>query len=70
MRQEMRLGTWNVRTMTIDGKIEMVEAELERLRIGSLGLSEVRWTGKGHFLTNDGNLITQAVRRGERQVSG
>jgi len=64
----MRIGTWNVRTMTIDGKIEMVEAELERR--GSLGLSEVRWTGKGHFLTNDGNLITQAVRRGERQVSG
>ena len=36
LRQEMRIGTWNVRTMTIDGKIEMVEAELERMRIGCL----------------------------------
>jgi len=53
----VHFGTWNVRTMTTPGKVEVVQAEMERYNISCLWLSEVRWTGKGHFRTDKGNLI-------------
>jgi len=37
----MNIGTWNVRTMTTDGKVEMVQAELGKFNISCLGLSEL-----------------------------
>jgi len=43
--------------MRTPGKVEVVQAEMERYNISCLGLSEVRWTGKGHFRTDKGNLI-------------
>jgi len=39
------------------GKIENVEAEINRLIIRCLGLAETRWTGKGHFLTDTGCTV-------------
>jgi hypothetical protein len=33
MRKPIAIGTWNVQTMRKDGKVEMIEWEMERLRL-------------------------------------
>ena len=42
------IGTWNLRSMN-QGKLEVVEQEMARVNINSLGISEVKWTGIGQF---------------------
>jgi len=54
LRKEAMFAIWNVRTMRSLGKVEIVEGEMERLHIGCLGISETRWSGKGHFVTDSG----------------
>ena len=39
------------------GKLEMVEKEMTDHDLGCLGLSETRWTGKGHFVTDLGSTV-------------
>jgi hypothetical protein len=40
--------TWNVRSM-YEGKLDTVREEMKRLNIDILGISEMKWMGKGHF---------------------
>jgi exonuclease III len=42
------IATWNVRSM-YEGKLDIVREEMKRLNIDILGISEMKWTGKGHF---------------------
>ena len=46
-----RIGTWNVRTLLDVGKIHLLTQELRRLKCNICGVSETRWSGKGHFTT-------------------
>ena len=57
LRSCRRIGTWNVRSMTDPSKIHILEKEMERCNIPICGLSEVRWTGKGHFSLEDRHTI-------------
>lgn len=50
------IGTWNVRTMHQQGKLENIIREMDRMNINILGLSEVRWTNSGK-LTSSGHLV-------------
>lgn len=43
----LKVGTWNVRTMSGDGKFDNIKNEMRRLNINLLGISETRWTGMG-----------------------
>lgn len=47
-----KIGTWNVRSMN-QGKLEIVKLETERIKIDILGISELKWTGNGHFTFGD-----------------
>ena len=51
-KQQYCIGTWNVRSMN-QGKLEVVKQELARVNIDILGISELRWTGKGEFNSYD-----------------
>ena len=35
------------------GKLEMVQQEMSRVNIDSLGISELKWTGMGEFNSDD-----------------
>jgi len=49
---KLRVGTWNVRSL-YEGKMEVILREMMRTNISLLGLSEVRWTGGGHFTSGE-----------------
>ena len=46
------IGTWNVR-FTNQGKLEVVKQEMVRVNIDILGISELKWTGMGKFISDD-----------------
>ena len=43
-------GTWNVKHVN-QGKLEMVQQEMERVNIDILGISELKWTAVGEFIS-------------------
>ena len=51
-KEQYCLWTWNVRSMN-QGKLEMVEQEMARANINILGISKLKWTGKGEFNSDD-----------------
>jgi hypothetical protein len=44
----MRFGTWNVRSLCRVGAIKSVVGELEKYKLGLMGVQEVRWEGEGY----------------------
>lgn len=57
LRDTTRIGTWNVRSLIELGKLELLEKELERLRLKVCGLTEVWWLNQGHFNTDNGHKV-------------
>ena len=45
-------SAWNVRSM-YQGKLEVVKQEMARVNVNILGISELKWTGKGEFNSDD-----------------
>ncbi|CAF3667175.1 unnamed protein product, partial [Rotaria socialis] len=54
-KNTLTVGTWNVQTLWAAGKLELLRNEMKRFRYDIIGISEVRWTGKGE--TPNGDLI-------------
>ena len=46
------IGTWNVKSMN-QGKLEVIIQELARVSVDILGISKLKWTGKGEFNSDD-----------------
>jgi hypothetical protein len=44
---DMRLGTWNVRSLYRAGSLVTVTKELLKYRLNLVGVQEVRWEGGG-----------------------
>ena len=51
-KEQYCIGTWNVRSMN-QGKLEMVKQEMARVNVDIPGISELKWTGKGEFNSDD-----------------
>ena len=51
-KEQYCIGTWNVRSMN-QGKLEVVKQEMVRVNVDILGISKLRWTGKGEFNSDD-----------------
>ena len=51
-KEQSCIGTWNVRSMN-QGKLEVVEQEMARVKVNILGISKLRWTGMGEFNSAD-----------------
>src|ERR1700722_11568494 len=55
IKNTLIVGTWNVQTLWAAGKLELLRNEMKRFRYDIIGISEVRWTGKGE--TPNGDFI-------------
>ena len=51
-KKKTNIATWNIRSMQ-QGKLDIVKLEMERTRIDILGISELKWTGIGHFQSDN-----------------
>ena len=51
-REQYCIGTWNVRSMS-QGKLDVFKQETERVNIGVIGSSEIKWMRTGEFTSDD-----------------
>ena len=51
-KEQYCIGTWNVRSMN-EGKLKVVKQEMARVNIDILEISELKWTGRGEFNSDD-----------------
>ena len=51
-KEQYCIGTWNARSMN-QGKLEVVKQEMARVNIDILEISELKWTGRGEFNSDD-----------------
>ncbi|GFS05752.1 craniofacial development protein 2-like [Elysia marginata] len=68
LRQIIRVGTWNIRTLLQKGKLDNVKMEMETLNINILGLSEVRWKGANDIQTGKFRFLYSGRATHERGV--
>src|ERR1700733_2110718 len=48
-KENLKIGTWNIRTMGKPGKLANVIREMKRAELDILGLAEVRWKEGGEI---------------------
>ena len=51
-KEQYCIGTWNIRSMN-QGKLEVVNQEMARVKVDILGISKLKWTGMGEFNSGD-----------------
>ena len=51
-KEQYCIRTWNVRSMN-QGKLEVVKQEMARVIVDILGISELKWTGMGEFISDN-----------------
>ena len=56
-RKIITIGTWNVRTLRPEGKVEELIHEMDRYRLNLLGLCEMRWKDSGETTTGEGHKL-------------
>ncbi|KAI0225359.1 hypothetical protein LSAT2_023805 [Lamellibrachia satsuma] len=56
-RNDITIGTWNVRTLRAAGKLKELTHEMERCRWNLLGLAEMRWKSFGETSTEEGHKV-------------
>ena len=56
-RNNITVGTWNVRTLRTAGKLEELSHEMSRYRWNVLGLCEVRWKSFGEITSDEGHKL-------------
>ena len=63
-KEQYCIGTWNVRSMN-QSKLKVVKQEMASVNINSLGISELKWTGKGEFNSDDHYIYSwqESLRR-------
>ena len=68
LKNNLKIGTWNVRTMFQKGKLDNIKQEMERLKINILGISEVRWKDAGLVDSDQHKLIYSGGSNHEKGV--
>ena len=68
VNSEMRLATWNVRTLHQPGKLHNMDREMKRLHVDIMEVAEARWTGVGSVELPEGGCFIYSG--GQSHVSG
>ncbi|XP_061176179.1 craniofacial development protein 2-like [Saccostrea echinata] len=61
-KDNIYIGSWNVRSMYVTGKTAQIEQEMDRYRLDIIGLSEVRWPMNGKTTLQSGKLVLYSGR--------
>ena len=69
IRHETYIGSWNVRTLRADGKLEELTHEMERYKWNIIGLSEIRKKGINEIQTNEGHIL-HYIGNENRHING
>ena len=56
-KNNLKIGTWNVRTLAQSGKLENVKQEMDRMKVDLMGIAEMRWKGNGKLISNDHTVL-------------
>ena len=64
-RTQMKLATWNVRTLNRIGAAEELEKEVERYGVDIVALQEMRWKGTGKKQMKNGTMYWSGGRKRE-----
>ena len=51
-KEQYCIRTWNVTSMN-QGKLEVIKQEMARVNLNILGISELKWTEMGEFISDD-----------------
>lgn len=65
--KELKIATWNVRSLYQTGKLDNVELEAKRMDIDILGISDVRWNGCDKIMRKEYDLVFSG---GDKHVYG
>ena len=57
IQREMKVGTWNVRSLCRAGSLKAAAKELARYRLDVVGVQEVRWDKGGTVRAGDYNFF-------------
>ncbi len=66
--EELKIATWNVRSLLSPGKMENVIMEAKRNHIDILGMSEVRWPGADRITRNGYEMVYSGGEKYEHGV--
>uniref|UniRef100_A0A8D8R4I6 Craniofacial development protein 2 n=1 Tax=Cacopsylla melanoneura TaxID=428564 RepID=A0A8D8R4I6_9HEMI len=64
----LKIGTWNVRSMGVTGKLENVMLEMRRLDLEIVGVSETRWKDQGDYWNGNFRIIYSGDETGKNGV--
>ena len=56
-KHKFRIGAWNVRTLWETSRLAQAIREMERYKLGILGISECRWTGAGKLISQGHTIV-------------
>ena len=66
-RENMAVGTWNVRTLRPAGKLEQLTHAMSRYHWNIVGLCEMRWKNFGEMSTDEGHKVYFSGEEGKHE---
>ncbi|XP_008482128.1 craniofacial development protein 2-like [Diaphorina citri] len=60
----LKIGTWNVRSLGVPGKLENILLEMKRLNLEIVGMSEIKWKDQGDFWEHNCRIIYSGDSKG------
>uniref|UniRef100_A0A8D8T8A4 Craniofacial development protein 2 n=1 Tax=Cacopsylla melanoneura TaxID=428564 RepID=A0A8D8T8A4_9HEMI len=67
-QEEIRIGTWNVKTMRQEGKIQNAIQEMTQMNINIMGVSEMRWPGAGSANIEEHQVYYSGTDNGKHEL--
>lgn len=66
-RKRIRIGQWNVRTLSEASRLAQIEAEMLKFNVAILGISEMRLCGNGQITAANGNVVLYSGKVSRRE---
>lgn len=70
LRQNLKVATWNVRTLLQPGKLKELCDEATLYQLDLVGVQEVRWQGKGKMMSTSGHTFIHSGKEVDSHTSG